>query len=76
VGLAGAGSTRDTSDQRHAARRSGSEAILDVIERTEPVQPRDILTLSHHGTDVEVQGIRQIFAGGRWEQAAFVRDVL
>jgi hypothetical protein len=52
------------------------EAILDVIQRTEPVQPGDILALSHHGTDVEVQSIRQIFAGGRWEQVAYVRDVL
>jgi hypothetical protein len=49
------------------------EPILDVIERTEPVEPGDILALSHHGTDTEVVGTRQIFAGGRWEQVAWVR---
>jgi hypothetical protein len=49
------------------------EAILDVIERTEPVEPGDILALSQHGTDMEVVGTRQIFAGGRWEQVAWVR---
>jgi len=73
VALLGASATiRVTARYGHDDR----EAILDVIERTEPVQPRDILTLSHHGTDVEVQSIRQIFAGGRWEQVALVRDVL
>jgi hypothetical protein len=50
----------------------GSEAILEVAQRTEPVQPGDILVLSHGGTEVEVQGIRQMFAGGRWEQVAYV----
>jgi hypothetical protein len=53
-----------------------AEAILEVIQRTEPVQPGDILALTHHSTDVEVHGMRQIFAGGRWEQVAYVRDIL
>jgi Bacterial PH domain len=47
-------------------------AILEVIQRTEPVQPNDILALSNGGTDVEVVGVRQISAGGRWEQVAYV----
>lgn len=51
------------------------EAIIEVIQRTEPVQPGDILTLSHHSADVEVRSMRQIFAGGRWEQVAYVRDI-
>lgn len=50
----------------------GSEAILEVVQRTEPVQPGDILTLSHDGTEAEVLQIRQLFAGGRWEQVAYV----
>ena len=49
----------------------GSEAVLEVVQRTEPVQPGDILALSG-GTEVEVQGIRQMFAGGGWEQVAYV----
>jgi hypothetical protein len=53
-----------------------AERILEVIQRAEPVQPGDILTLSHHGTNVEVRAMRQIFAGGRWEQVAYVRDIL
>jgi hypothetical protein len=52
------------------------EAILDVIERTEPVEPGDILALSHHGTDMEVVATRQIFTGGSWEQVAWVRYYL
>jgi hypothetical protein len=47
------------------------EPILEVIQRTEPVQPGDILALSHDGTEVEVLGVRQMFAGGRWEQVAY-----
>jgi hypothetical protein len=53
-----------------------AERILEVIQRTEPVQPGDILTLSHHGTNVEVRAMRQIFAGGRWEQVAYVGEIL
>jgi hypothetical protein len=53
----------------------GRDPILEVTECTEPVQPRDILTLSHDGTDVEVLAIRQIFAAGRWEQVAHVGDI-
>ena len=49
------------------------EPILDVINRTEPVEPGDILALSHHGNEMEVVGTRQIFANGRWEQLAWVR---
>ena len=52
------------------------ETILEVIQRAEPVQPGDILTLSHHSTNVEVHGMRQIFTGGRWEQVAYVGDIL
>jgi hypothetical protein len=48
------------------------EPILEVIQRTEPVQPGDILALTYDGTEVEVLGVRQIFAGGRWEQVAYV----
>jgi hypothetical protein len=47
------------------------EAILEVIQRTEPVQPGDILTLSCGDTEVEVLGVRQIFADGHWEQVAY-----
>jgi hypothetical protein len=50
----------------------GREAILEVIQRTEPIQPGDFLALSHGETDVEVLGMRQMFAGGRWEQVAYV----
>jgi hypothetical protein len=50
----------------------GREATLEVIHRTEPVQPGDILAVSHGETDVEVLGMRQMFAGGRWEQVAYV----
>lgn len=32
--------------------------------------------MSHDGTEVEVLGVRQIFAAGRWEQVANVGDVL
>ena len=47
--------------------------ILDVIDRTEPVEPGDILALSHLDADMEVVGMRQIFTDGRWEQVAWVR---
>lgn len=57
------------SDGRLAV--DGREAILEVIQRTEPVQRGDILALSHDGTEVEVVGVRQMFAGGRWEQIAY-----
>jgi hypothetical protein len=60
-------------DERLA--RDGRDPILEVTERTEPVQRGDILALSHDGTEVEVLGIRQIFAAGRWEQVAYVGDV-
>jgi hypothetical protein len=60
-------------DERLA--RKGRDPILEVTERTEPVQRGDILALSHDGTEVEVLGIRQIFAAGRWEQVAYVGDV-
>jgi hypothetical protein len=53
-----------------------AETILEVIQRTEPVQPGDILALGHHSTNMEVRGMRQIFAGGRWEQVAYVGDIL
>ena len=46
------------------------ELILEIIQRTAPIQPGDILALSHDGTEVEVLGVRQMFAGGRWEQVA------
>jgi len=49
------------------------EPILDVINRTEPVEPGDILALSQPGSEMEVVGTRQIFADGRWEQVAWVR---
>jgi hypothetical protein len=48
------------------------EAVLEVIQRTEPVQPRDILLLARNGAEVEVLAMRQIFTGGRWEQVAYV----
>lgn len=47
------------------------EPILEVIQQTEPVQPGDILALTHDGTEVEVLEVRQMFAGGRWEQLAY-----
>ena len=49
----------------------GRDPILEVIHRTEPVQPCDILALSD-GTEVKVLGIWQIFEGGHWEQVASV----
>jgi hypothetical protein len=58
------------SDGRQAVH--GREAVLEVIQRTEPVQRGDILALSHDGTEVEVVGVRQMFAGRRWEQTAYV----
>jgi hypothetical protein len=60
-------------DERLA--RDGRDPIAEVTECTEPVQPRDILTLSRDGTEVEVVAIRQIFAAGRREQVAYVGDV-
>jgi Bacterial PH domain len=54
----------------------GREPVLEVIQRTEPVQPGDILALSDDGTEVKVLGVRQIFAGGRWEQVAYVWQML
>ena len=73
--LGASGTIRVTiRDERLA--RDGRDPILEIIGRTEPVQPRDILTLSHDGTGVEVLGIRQIFAAGRWEQVAYVGNVL
>ena len=47
------------------------EAVLEVIQRTEPVQPGDILTLSCGDTEVEVLAVRQIFGDGHWEQVAY-----
>jgi len=61
-------------DERPA--RGGRAPVLEVIERTEPLQPGDILALSHDGTEVEVLGTRQMFAMGRWEQLAHVGDIL
>jgi hypothetical protein len=60
------------------ARRAGDDdgTIVEVVQRTEPVQKGDILALSHDGTDVEVLEVRQIFAGGAWEQVVYVHDVL
>ena len=49
----------------------GREAILEVVQRTEPVEPGDILALSHDGAEVEVLGVRQVVAGRRWEQVAY-----
>jgi hypothetical protein len=60
-------------DRRLAA--DDSEAILEVVQRTEPVQPGDILALSHDGTEAEVLEIRQLFARGHWEQVAYVELV-
>ena len=73
--LGTSGSIRVTiRDERPA--RDGRDPILEVTERTEPLQPGDILALSHDGTEVEVLGVRQMFAMGRWEQVAHVGDVL
>lgn len=47
------------------------ESVLEVIQRTEPVQPGDILALSYSDTEVEVLAVRQIFADGHWEQVAY-----
>lgn len=54
---------------RESLARDAREPILDVIQRTEPVQPGDILALS--GTEVKVLGVQQLFAGGRWDQIAW-----
>lgn len=48
-----------------------SEAILEVVHRTEPVEPGDILALSQDGAEVEVVAVRQVVADGRWEQVAY-----
>jgi hypothetical protein len=47
------------------------EVALEVIQRTEPVQPGEILALSCGDTEVEVLAVRQIFADGHWEQVAY-----
>ncbi len=61
---------------RESLADDGREPILEVIERTEPVEPGDILALSHDGTEVKVLEVRQMFAGGRWEQIAYVWQML
>lgn len=70
--LLGASGTISVTIRDERLAHAGCDPILEVIQRTEPVQAGDILALSHDGTEVEVLGIRQIFAGGRWEQVAYV----
>jgi hypothetical protein len=70
--LLGASGTITVTIRDESLGDEGHDPILEVIQRTEPVQPGDILALSHDGTEVKVLGIRQLFADGCWEQVAYV----
>jgi hypothetical protein len=69
--LLGASGTITVTLRDESLADEGHDPILEIIQRTEPVQPGDILALSD-GTEVKVLGIRQLFTGGRWEQVAYV----
>ena len=54
---------------------ASSQAMTSTssVPRTEPVEPGDILALSHHDTEMEVVGTRQIsqaVAGNKWPGSA------
>lgn len=66
--LLGASGTITVTIRDESLADDGREPVLEVIQRTEPVQPGDILTLNHNGTQVKVLGVRrcsQAVAGNR-----------